>query len=173
MRRLTHLSLVSFLPSLLSYPSILCFTPKKYQNYFRPGNHFGRLPEFGSLLQDPGYALPEFWMVPVHRNAWHALIVTLHSVFPSWRYCRFQGCDLGPRAGFDAGFETAARVNPVPFSLVQDRSALHKERTCRLDTTQQALGDFMPEKKASKKDNETKPSLARLTWPQIAPSVTK
>ena len=40
MRRLTHLSLVSSLFSLLSYPPILCFMPKK-QNYFRPGNHCG------------------------------------------------------------------------------------------------------------------------------------
>ena len=34
-----------------------------------PDNHFGRLLEFGGLLQDPGYALLEF-LVKIKNASW-------------------------------------------------------------------------------------------------------
>ena len=37
----------------------------------RPGNHYGRLPEFG-VFWDPGYALPEF-LVKIKNSGWQSL----------------------------------------------------------------------------------------------------
>ena len=62
---------LSFSLSLLSYPPILCSTPKKYQNYFRPRNHYGHFPEFGGLLRGPGYFGPEL-EVEIKNPGWQS-----------------------------------------------------------------------------------------------------
>ena len=42
-----------------------------------PDNHFGRIPEFGCLLQDPKCALPEFLVKKKKNGRYYPMVAVL------------------------------------------------------------------------------------------------